>query len=495
MRTFAILLVLAVAGCGGAGGGDTGPGGPVGSFQLDQTSPPDASSNVPLTQELRLIFTKPVAQSSLNATTIVVEAETGDRVLGQLLVSQASSNTVRFLPTQGYFAFAVHNVTMKTGLQATDGQFLDREYGIAFQTVQTGPVLPTQAQVINHGQLLNHGRWFHRMTLLSNGRLLVCGGYGATGSVRDSAEEIDTGALQSTLVPSSMIQARAGHVQMLLRDGRVLLAGGETLDVPFVPLADCEIYDPATRTFSNAATMAQSRSFAHGVLLNDGRVLVTGGQGKDLMGVFIFRDDAEIYNPLTDTWATVALRMRTGRSGHFSALIPGSIDVVVIGGSQTTPASERYITQFGVWDFAFLPPFGIHHFGAATVMPDGRSFVAGGTVRNVTIYDPQFGFLQASNTLSRPRTFATATAWPDGRVVVAGGTDFANAPVIALNSIAVLHPIGSSGRIFEVPGVTLPVSTSHHEAGAAVDGSIWLTGGVPLNLADPALRQVTQLLP
>ncbi len=495
MRTFVMLLVLAVAGCGGAGGGSSGPSGPVGFFQLDQTSPPDASSNVPLTQELRLIFTKPVAQSSLNTTTIIVEAETGDRVLGQLLVSQASANVVRFIPSQGYFAFAVHNVIMTTGLQATDGQFLDREYGIAFQTVPTGPVLPTQAQVVNHGQLLREGRWFHRMTQLLNGRFLITGGYGATGSVRNSAEELDTGAIQSTLVPNPMIQARAGHVQVLLQDGRVLLAGGETMDVPFVPLTDCEIYYPATRTFSNAATMSRARSFAHGVLLNDGRVLVTGGQGFDPMGVFIFRDDAEVYNPLTDTWATVALRMRTGRSGHFSALIPGSIDVVVIGGSQTTPVSEKYITQFGVWDFAFLPPFTIHHFGAATVMPDGRPFVAGGTVRNVTIYDPQFGFLQASNTLSRARTFATATAWPDGRVVVAGGTDFANAPVIALNSVAVLHPIGSSGRIFEVPGVTLPVSTSHHEAGSAVDGSIWLTGGVPLNLADPALRQVTQLLP
>ncbi|MFQ5844566.1 MAG: hypothetical protein ACE5JG_06195, partial [Planctomycetota bacterium] len=110
-----------------------------------------------------------------------------------------------------------------------------------------------------------------------------------------------------------------------------------------------------------------------------------------------------------------------------------------------------------------------------------------------TIWDPQFGFLRSRSPLQHPRTFATATALADGRVVVAGGTDFVQG--VLLETLAVFQPMGATGKMLAVPDVRLPVPTSHHAAGLAPDGTVWLTGGLPTDLARPGLRQVTVLRP
>jgi hypothetical protein len=69
-------------------------------------------------------------------------------------------------------------------------------------------------------------RYGHTATLLSDGRVLVTGGWGSSSDILDSAELFDpkTGTFGPT---GSMTTARYGHTATLLSDGHVLVVGGQ----------------------------------------------------------------------------------------------------------------------------------------------------------------------------------------------------------------------------------------------------------------------------
>ena len=73
----------------------------------------------------------------------------------------------------------------------------------------------------------------------------------------------------------SLNAARDAHTATLLSDGRVLVAGG----FDGAPLAGSELYDPASGTWALTGSLNIARSHHTATLLNDGRVLVVGGTG------------------------------------------------------------------------------------------------------------------------------------------------------------------------------------------------------------------------
>ncbi len=480
---------MLLASCGGGGGAA-----PVATeFQLTQTTPRDESEDIPLVSEINLVFSHAVDPASLTDESFQVIAESGDRVRGARLIPALNRSLARFLPQTGFLPFAVHTVRVTRDVRDTEGRPLDREYTFEFQTEPAGPVLPSQSQVEDLGDLLKVGRWFHRMTLLPSNRFLVAGGYAADNGLTGFAENLVPALRQSFLIPATMAQPRAGHVQIMLADGRVLIAGGEVSNEPFVPIAACELFDPATFRFEVTSPMGAARSFASGVRLHDGRVLVSGGQSLGAGGAFVVREDAEIYDPVARTWTPVGGTMAARRSHHASFLL-ASTDVLVLSGTPGRPSAE-------LWDpfsSAFVPLIGQgyfdHYLGAATTLPDGRPFMAGGIhTLGVSMFDPSFGFVGAVNTMFGARAFASATALPDGRVIVAGGTDFGAVPALLHNTIDLFFPIGQTGKMFRVPDLRLPVPTTHHAAALDPDGNVWLVGGLPSASFLPGLRQVTVL--
>jgi hypothetical protein len=76
-------------------------------------------------------------------------------------------------------------------------------------------------------------------TLLEDGRVLFAGDYGS-----GTAAEIYDPATGRWVAAAPMNIARSGHVALRLRDGRVLVVGGEVYRVADAP-ATAEIYDPA----------------------------------------------------------------------------------------------------------------------------------------------------------------------------------------------------------------------------------------------------------
>lgn len=122
------------------------------------------------------------------------------------------------------------------------------------------------------------GRWLHTATLLQDGRVLVLGGRSPEDSVYASAEIYDprSGKFSSA---GSMREGRQQHTATVLADGRVLIVAGYWSDGhKWRVLSAAETYDPATGNFSPIGSSGSARSGHTATLLNDGRVLIVGGE-------------------------------------------------------------------------------------------------------------------------------------------------------------------------------------------------------------------------
>ena len=140
-------------------------------------------------------------------------------------------------------------------------------------------------------------------TLLLNGRVSFTGGNDIGGNVsRTELYDPATGTFAST---GSMTAARNSHSATLLPDGTVLVAGGAGQSMcGQPPLASVEIYDPATPGFSTTGSLASARLAHTATLLKNGQVLITGGEaftagcqpfpnGTPINGI----SSAELYTP------------------------------------------------------------------------------------------------------------------------------------------------------------------------------------------------------
>jgi hypothetical protein len=110
---------------------------------------------------------------------------------------------------------------------------------------------PTTRTFSQTGPMVD-ARIYHTATLLNDGRVLLVGGgsdYTNLNFLR-SAELFDpaTGTFGAT---GSMAEARTYHAATVLTDGRVLVTGGYGVQAP---LASAEIYDPTSGTFTSAGS-------------------------------------------------------------------------------------------------------------------------------------------------------------------------------------------------------------------------------------------------
>jgi Galactose oxidase, central domain len=339
------------------------------------------------------------------------------------------------------------------------------------------PPAPTGETSFRPTGPMNLPRGGHRAVLLEDGRVLIVGGEERTAELYDPATERFelTGTMGTTRrLPSAT----------LLAGGKVLVAGGiGGLGRPLPLLASAELYDPVSGTFAQTGSMAVARFEHTATLLKDGKVLVTGGNDFPAIA------SAEVFDPQTGSF-TKAGDMTTGRTEHTASLLPSG-QVLIAGGwnghlpdaSDDPPWNPEWVELFDPATARFSPSavMSATRYGhQALQLSDGRVLLLGGIpqVQNLhwetphpdyaEIFDPVAGRFSAGPEVGTVQSRYTATMLLDGGVLLAGGAETS-----AVKSAAVLD-LGQ-GRLSPIPGMS--VARREHTATRLVDGRVLLTGG------------------
>jgi len=265
----------------------------------------------------------------------------------------------------------------------------------------------------------------HTSTLLPDGRVLIAGGMVENGVFLNSAELFDPG--KGTFVATASMQSRrVGHSATLLPNGKVLIAGGLAGRIfeggPGI-VATTEIYDPATGRFTPGPSMRAARSGHAAVLLQNGKVLIAGGESSDNQNLA----SAEIYDPVANKW-TATGSMLTPRIASSAVMLKDG-RVLVTGSGDSWNKAEIYDPASGVWHATgnMTAPRTKH---AATLLPDGRVLITGGSpdnewhpVRSAEIFDPHTNKFTAISQmeLARFKIPAASASLKNGRILIAGG--------------------------------------------------------------------------
>jgi hypothetical protein len=262
---------------------------------------------------------------------------------------------------------------------------------------------------------LSEPRNSHTATRLSDGRVLLVGGWGDARRL-GSAEIYAPSGGTFALTPS-LATRRANHTATLLRDGRVLIAGGSSARNTLLP--DAEIYDPASGAFTAGPALTEPREGHTATPLPDGRVLLVGGTGTDDHVLA----SAEVFDPVTNTFARVG-DLGLPRRKH-AAVPVGDGRVLILGGSDERDWSGKYTSTefFDPVTNAFTPGPALNHerfklADAAVRLADGRVLVGGGHAR-LELFS--LGRFIEGDSLGEALYFSTATVLDGGRVLITGG--------------------------------------------------------------------------
>jgi hypothetical protein len=297
---------------------------------------------------------------------------------GSILVYGPSYDADQYTPASGFVEaglipgprFAGHLVPLPDGGalliggSASDARTV--RYDAAGRTWSWGPSMAS-------------ARMYAQVAALTDGRVLVAGGYGANGTALATAEVYDpsTNAFTST---GSMPRARQGGVAERLADGRVLIAGGAGLSGYGDPCS--MVYTPSSSTFSTGACFIAAQQGLYGpasATLHDGRVILWGGYVFTGSTTQRVSDDAEVYNPQTNSWTPYLVGSRADLT--LTVLDDGS--VLAVGGRNDwgvpiaqTQVFDPYTDTVHTGPALTMPRFG----HTANALPGNRVLVAGGQV-------------------------------------------------------------------------------------------------------------------
>jgi hypothetical protein len=221
----------------------------------------------------------------------------------------------------------------------------------------------------------------------------------------------------------NMISPHEYHTAALLNNGKVLLAGGEGSG--FIS-GKAELYDPTTGTFSPTGSLNTARGYHMATLLGNGKVLIAGGSG--LAGGLA---SAELYDPSSGTFTPTG-NLRVPRPSNDTATLLNNGTVLVVGypasqgGGLSAAIAELYDPATGTFSTTgSLNTARDTH--TAALLNNGKVLIAGGydnsanVLASAELYDPASGTFTMTGSLNAGRVGGTATLLNNGKVLVAGG--------------------------------------------------------------------------
>lgn len=310
------------------------------------------------------------------------------------------------------------------------------------------------------------GRHYAPVVRLANGKALVIGGFTASGVAASVLIYDPAGHTWTAAAP--MATPRSDGSATVLDDGRVLVAGGDGPGNSAV--ATAEIYDPVHDTWQPAASMAAARTRPTSTLLPNGKVLVIGGYRQSPS--LTFSQTAELYDPVANTWTVMATPLSSPRAQHAAQLLPGGNEVLVIGGVNRNgfvTSAER----FPVNDSGAVTPVAgtvpAANVYTSVLLADGDVLAMGDGSSTAMRFDVATSGWTTS-VFSGTRSLPTMTTLADGRVLLAGGTGSGG---VRLVTAEIYNPD------FDVWTPASSMSTGRSAASAVLlsDGSVLVVGG------------------
>ena len=305
-----------------------------------------------------------------------------------------------------------------------------------FNPLRTAEVFETATNRWTAAGEMRQARTEHSATLLKDGRVMVTGGMNENIQLIGTTEVFDPKTGQWSEV-ESMRTVRRGHFTLPLPDGKVAVVGGvgQTLgglgilaNIAAVgALLSTEIYDPDSDTWSWGSDMFEGHSGGLAVVLKDGRVLIAGGynQAEGLAS-------SEVFDPSVNRWMRTSSMVRKTFANSATVLPDGS--VLFTGGfgmsrakGGIVPGSEVFDPESNEWRKA--PDTVQGRMGhTITLLPDGRVITiggstAGGPVNTAEYMEPETWQWSEITPMSVKRSQHTATLLNDGRILVAGGSN------------------------------------------------------------------------
>ena len=335
---------------------------------------------------------------------------------------------------------------------------------------------------------MNSPRSGHTATRLTDGRVLIAGGSprvapGEITSVLATSELFDP-ASKSFAQSATMAISRFGHSAVRLLDGRVLVMGGTSFcnTVFCSQTATAEIFDPATESFTSPGSMLSARTGFSATLLQDGRVLVAGGFSHFCPGLFsCYLSSAELFDPASGTFSSTG-SMTMPRSNATATELNNGMVLIAGGQDNSGPLStlELFDPAKGIFTLAgnMLTPRRLH---SAVALSNGDVLLAGGngdssTLASTEVFETSANQSTAAARMMTPRTNHTATLLNNREILFAGGE----------NNTQLLPDSGSisaSAELFD-PGsgqfaatASMNVARTGHTATLLSDGSVLVAGG------------------
>jgi len=259
------------------------------------------------------------------------------------------------------------------------------------------------------------------LTALANGEVLLAGGVDNPQAAPNdciAAAELYNPKTGKWSATGSMTTGRCDAEATLLSNGKVLVAGGYSIYEDSVSSA--ELYDPATGSWQATGSMSTPRQSAGIVTMPNGNALIVSGAdavNEQLTAL----TSAEIYDASQGRFST------TASPGKFGAnlVLLGNGNVLDVGIAFYTPATATW-TPTGPY-----PPRGLLNGQKATLLGTGNVLITGfvnsysGTGHPpeaaAVLYEPSSNEYVLTGSMTTPRLNQTMTLLPNGQVLVAGG--------------------------------------------------------------------------
>ena len=277
--------------------------------------------------------------------------------------------------------------------------------------------------------------WGHTATLLKDGKVLIVGGLHKQDKTLEASADtwIYLPAAKQILPAGKLNTARGDHTATLLKDGRVLVAGGRSAYSKYV--ADAEIFDPkkfdpknpGAKTWSQTAPASVKRVSHGAALLPSGKVMVIGGYGSGSQLASL-----ELFAPAGNSWSLLATKLKVKRSSP-SVTVLKSGNVVIAGGYVQEKSVGVWHDTIEVYDVktgvltTLASKMQFKRAGhKATLMSDGKVLITGGycgqtKITGDEIYDPVANKIKSISNPGANLEQHSSTALKDGRVLCTGG--------------------------------------------------------------------------